>query len=205
MWKKWSLRVRLYVIMTALVVITMTGALITIWYTYRIENLLTRIISKDLAAFQATEAMVTALINQKGLVSYYFMDGNPDWLRQLGEYRQIFKDRLRKVRNLAETERETDLINQIESEYIRYVTGKDQVIAYYRSGQKETGSTLHKKVRSYFFKALTVCEEYKGLHQQLIDQAKEKSHIEARKLRVSAGAAIFIVLLLSILLFFVSG
>ncbi|RLC28544.1 MAG: histidine kinase, partial [Deltaproteobacteria bacterium] len=55
-----------------------------------------------MAAYQAAEALETALVNQKGFVSYYFLDGDPDWLRQLGEYRQIFRQSLETSRRLAE-------------------------------------------------------------------------------------------------------
>jgi hypothetical protein len=53
------------------------------------------VISKNIATFYAAEGLEVALVNQKGFVSYYFLDGDPDWLRQLGEYRQIFKERLK--------------------------------------------------------------------------------------------------------------
>ena len=65
-----------------------------VWYTYRMQSLLNHMIDKNVAAFQAAEALEIALVNQKGFVSYYFLDGDPDWLRQLGEYRQIFRERL---------------------------------------------------------------------------------------------------------------
>lgn len=82
-----SLRSRLYAILTSLVLLTVMGGLVMVWYTYRIDRLLGTIIERNMAAYQAAEALETALVNQKGFVSYYFLDGDPDWLRQLGEYR----------------------------------------------------------------------------------------------------------------------
>ena len=102
MWNKISLRVRIYLILTALVCITVAGSLVMVWYAYRMQGLLTHIVDRNVAAFQAAEALETALVNQKGFVSYYLLDGDPDWLRQLGEYRQIFKERLNKARSLVE-------------------------------------------------------------------------------------------------------
>ena len=94
MWNKINIRTRIYVILTALVCITMVGGFVMVWYTYRMQSLLNHMIDKNVAAFQAAEALEIALVNQKGFVSYYFLDGDPDWLRQLGEYRQIFRERL---------------------------------------------------------------------------------------------------------------
>jgi len=199
-WNRISLRGRIYLILSALVLITVTGALVTVWYTYRMEGLFTNVIDRNMAAFHAAMTLETALVNQKGFVSYYFLDHDTDWLRQLGEYRQIFKDRLKKSQSLAETARQKEALNQIESEYTKYITGKDRVIAHYRSGEHNAGARLHKDVRNYFFRILELCEEYRYLHEQRIKQATAKSKAEARKLRLTAGVGIFVVLSLAVLM-----
>ena len=198
-----SLRGIIYLILTALVFVTLVGALVTVWYTYRMEGLLKDILDRNVTAFQEAEALENALVNQKGFVSYYFLDGNPDWLRQLGEYRQIFRERLKRVRSLAETERQKEAVERIETEYDLYITGKDEVIARYRAGEKEAGARLHSEVRTFFFKTLQLCEQYKDLHKQRIEYAMAKSHAEARKLRVIVGTGMLVVLLLTLLLIFV--
>jgi signal transduction histidine kinase len=58
-------------------------------------------------------------------------------------------------------------------------------------------------VRTSFFNTLELCENYKTLHKQRINLAMDKSHAEARELRITAGAAIFSVLSLAALLAFV--
>ena len=69
MWKQLTLRVRIFLVLTALVVITLLGGLIMVWYTYRMETLLTELIDKNVAAFETAEALESALVNQKGFVS----------------------------------------------------------------------------------------------------------------------------------------
>jgi signal transduction histidine kinase len=203
MWRKMNLRLRIYLLLTTLVAITLVGALIMVWYTYRMEALLNSIVDKDVAAFQAAEELETALVNQKGFVSYYFLDGDPDWLRQLGEYRQIFRERLGEARDLAETENQRKAIRQIESEYAQYVTAKDQVISLYKAGEQKPANELHQQVRRNFFKILELCEEYKNLFRAGVREARKTSRSEAGKLRFIAGSAILIVLLLAVLLAFV--
>jgi CHASE3 domain sensor protein len=92
MWHRLNLRFRIFIVLIGLVLITLMGGLVMVWYTYSIERLFNKIIDQDLTAFQTAEALETALVNQKGFVTYYFLDGNPDWLRQLGEFRQILKN-----------------------------------------------------------------------------------------------------------------
>jgi len=202
-WRRLSLRKRIYLILTALVFITFVGGLVMVWYTYRSEEVLTSIIDRNLAAFQSAAALESALVNQKGFVSYYFLDGNPDWLRQLGEYRQIFKEQLNRARSLAENSRQIDAVNHIEREYQLYVAEKDRVIHYYKTGNFETSAKLHKKVRNRFFKILEFTEKFKTIHKNRVFQARQESHVQALKLRYIAGTAMVMVIGLSLLLAFV--
>lgn len=202
MWKRISLRVRIYTILSALMFITILGGLIMVWYTYRMEGLLTNLVDRNLAAYQAATALESALINQKGFVSYYFQDGDPDWLRQLGEYRQIFKEKLKEVGLLVESAQEAKAIEQIESEYNQYIFSKDQVIEHYRTGQRTVGVELNKKVRNHFFTIIDLCEAYRNLHKQRIKEVRRDSHIQAKSLRVIASTSIPIVLILGIVLAF---
>lgn len=66
MWKGTGLRIRIYALLAALVLISLLGGMIMVWYTYRMEGLLTEIIDENVAAFQAAEALEIALVNQKG-------------------------------------------------------------------------------------------------------------------------------------------
>ena len=108
MWHKLNLKTRIYLALAILLAISLTGGLIMIWYTYQTERLLIVINEENLNAYQSAEALAISLVNQKGFVSYYFMDGDPDWLRQLGEYRQIFKERLKEARYYADSQNEKD-------------------------------------------------------------------------------------------------
>ena len=203
MWKRISLRVRIYVILAALVFTTFMGGVIMMWYTHQMQTLLTYIVDRNVAAFQAAEALETALVNQKGFVSYYFLDGDPDWLRQLGRYRQIFQERLNQVRSLVETRKQEEAIDRIETEYRQYIDAKDKVIAYYKAGERDAGARLHSKMRDRFFKILELCQDYKKLHTEKIKQVRELSRVQAGKLRLFAGSAMFIVLFLALLMGFV--
>jgi len=203
MWHRISLRNRIYLILASLVCVTLLGGSVLVWYTYRSETVLTSIIDRDLKAFQSAEALENSLVNQKGFVSYYFMDGDPDWLRQLGEFRQIFREQLKAVRSLAEHPHQKEAIAEIDREYRRYVTDKDRVIDLYKAGKRDTGFQLHQEVRDRYFTILNLCEQYKDLHIKRIRQARQKSHSQANDLRIIAGAAMVVVCVLSILFVFI--
>ncbi|MCK4486190.1 MAG: MCP four helix bundle domain-containing protein [Desulfobacterales bacterium] len=203
MWNRISLRARLFLILAALVAITSAGGSVMMWHTYQTDSLLKGIIDKDLAALQAAESLDNALVNQKGFVSYYFLDGNPDWLKKLGEYRQSFKERLSEVRGLARTATDRKTIDQIASGYAEYIKNKDQVIALYMAGEREAGARLHWEVRSHFFKVLDLCEGYKDVHDRRINLTRMQIHTQAKQLRLIAGTTIWAAILLGVLLAFV--
>jgi len=198
-----NLRTRIYLLLTAVVSVTILGGLIMVWYTYRMEGLLNSIISENMATLYAAEGLEIALVNQKGFVSYYFLDGDPDWLKQLGEYRQVFKERLEKTKTLARTEDQKKAVSRIEAEYGAYILIKDQVILHYKGDDREAGTSLHKETRNRFFSILNLVETYKNLHKEAIENAKKKSLLQARNLRLVAGTAILAVLVLGVLLAFV--
>jgi len=203
MLRQFSLRFRVYSVLIALVLITLVGGLVMVWYTYRMEGLLTQLIDRNLAAFQTAEDLQSSLANQKGFVSYYFQDSDPTWLKHLEEYRRKFEERLKEAIALAETETEGRTVAKIEAEYSEYTALKDRVIEYYREGDRETGLMLHKQVREHFFKVLQLCDEYKTFHAINIGEVKDRSLSQAGRLRVIAGSAILCVLFLAVLLSFV--
>jgi hypothetical protein len=135
----------------------MAGGLVTIWYTYRMDHLLASVTEKSLAAFQTAEALEIALINQKGFVSYYFIEDDPEWLRQLSEFRQLFLERLNDAMISAESLSEREVLYQIKDEYNRYTAIKDRVISHYKEGTREAGIALHRQVRDLFFIVLEYC------------------------------------------------
>jgi signal transduction histidine kinase len=197
---KLPLRTRIFLVMSALVSITVMGGLVMIWYTHHIESTLTTIIEKNLTAYQSAHALEMALVHQKGYLTYYFQDGNPEWLRQMGVYRQLFTTQLQEAYRLAGDDDQHQALRQIEEEYARYIQGKDRVIAYYEAGEQAKGADLHKEVRKRFFTLLDLFEKFKELHTQQIAMAKSQSIMEAAGLRVTAMAAMIGGLLLAIIL-----
>lgn len=198
-----SLRLKIYLILTSFVFVTLLGAGVMFWYTFKIEGVLNNLIKNDIAAFQSAEALESALVNQKGFVTYYFLDRDPDWLRQLGEYRQIFKQRLDYTKELSEEESQKKIVNSIEKEYNVYIELKDKVIAYYKEGEYKKGAKLHKEVRKRFSAILNLCNEYKNLHNNRIIQAEEESHNEAVNLRFFSITGLFTITVLVIVMAFV--
>jgi signal transduction histidine kinase len=202
-WQKISLRTRIYILLAALVIIPLIEGMIMIWYTLSMEQMLTEIVEKDMVALQVAEGLETALVNQRGFVTYYFLDGNTDWLRQLGEYRRIFREKLEQAALLADTPELKNAILEINTEYQLYLNSKDEVISLYERGERDEGSELHKQVRQHFFRILQLCRDYKHIHPIRILSARQDFMDEMVRLRIIAVVSLFGNFLMVLLLIYV--
>ena len=126
MWKHLSLRTRIFVLLLALVLTTIGGGLVTLWHNEATESLLSSLIDKNVAAYHAAEELQTALLLQKGFLTYYFLDGNPEWLKEITNYNRIFEEWLGKARESAYTEAMKEIIAQIDRQYHEYVIDRER-------------------------------------------------------------------------------
>ncbi len=198
-----SLKSRIYLVNAILLGITLIGAAMMVLYTYKIERILKDIISKNVAIFQSAEALGTSLVNQKGFLSYYLLDKNPDWIVQLNKYRSLFAQNLVTVTGLITEPWEKKAMDTIRQEYQSYVTSKNQVIELYKAGDIEAGSLLHQKARQSYNHIYDLCDQFKAFHKNKIQQAIEVSQKEANQLRYIALMAVVSVILLSLLVNFI--
>src|SRR4030065_1859569 len=104
MWKRLSLRARIFVLLIALVLTTLGVGLVTLWHNAAMDSLLTSLVEKNVASFHAAEELENSLLQQKGYLTYYFLDGNPAWLQEIERYNRTFEDWLEKARKSAHHE-----------------------------------------------------------------------------------------------------
>ena len=157
------------------------------------------VVNNNIVLFQSAEALGTSLVNQKGFVSYYLLDGNPAWLNELDRYRQFFNKHLVTIKSLLKEDWEKNTVSRIEFQYENYVINKDKVLAFYQAGEKDKGALLHKEVRKYFSKIMASCEQLKLFHKNKIEDSIKISRSESNHLRYIAVLAIITVIALNLL------
>ncbi|MEJ2661466.1 MAG: ATP-binding protein [Desulfobacteraceae bacterium] len=203
MWSRLNLKIRIYLLLAALIGIALSSGMVMRWYTQRMQGMLAGIVDRNLAAFETAAALETALVNQKGFVTYYFLDGDANWLRQLGEYRQLFRDHLEKARQLAFNQEQVTAVRHIADAYAIYIDRKDRVIALYKAGRRKEGAVLHKSVRQQFFDIIALCEKFKVDHLKQIQQMQADNRDTVARLRVASVTTIFFQMVLIIGLGFI--
>jgi len=177
-----SLRTKTTSIVALMVAVSLVCGGVMIWNTYRVDRLIEGMVNDTVAAYQAAEALETALVNQKGFMSYYIMDHNPEWLQRLGEYRQLFRMRLERAQGFTGTAEERDSLETIGTEYDLYLAAKDNALGLYIDGDEKAGGEAHAGVRAQFFRILTYCEAYKKAHEEALFSAREAVHLRAERL-----------------------
>jgi signal transduction histidine kinase len=197
---KIKLRNKIYMVLAALVGVSLMGSLVMIWYTYQMDRILESVTEKDFAAFQIAEALESALVSQKGFVSYYFLDGNDEWLRQLGEYRQVFRQKLKEAQSLNGDPVQKKALERISTKYKKYLILKNKVLDYYKSGHRTEVAKLHQEARDRYFEILDLCEGYKNLHVLQVRQAAHHSSQRADNIRIVAVLTVLSSILLAGLL-----
>lgn len=203
MWRQISLQTRILIVLSALISITAAGAMISIAYTFMIDKLINNIFQTDVSAMQAAQELENALVMQKGYVTYYFQDNDENWLQELDRRHELFETWLRRARQWAETEREREILNEIDALYIRYSISRDEVIELYKKGLKDEGYKLHKSVRTQFFKIIDLCRQFNSAYVDRISLAQDKIRDRAVLLNASAFAGLFTVLILGLMLAYI--
>lgn len=194
------LKHRVYLVNAILLCITIIGAMLMIWYTHKTEKIFREIIDRDVVIFQSAEALGTSLINQKGFISYYLLDGDPTWIKELKRYQAFFEDHLETVTPLVSEKWERDALAQIRTEYDYCVMAKDKVLELYDAGERDRGEALHKDARDHFARILQLCEQFKSFHKRRISQAINTSRSESNRLRYIALLAVITVIVLSLMI-----
>lgn len=198
MWRILSLRSRILIMLGGLVTVTVAGGLASIWHTHMMGSLFMEIVEFDLPALKAAQQLQSALVMQKGYVTYFFQDGDLRWLKELDRYNTAFENLLSESRGAARTEEERQTLNQLESQYLRYSLDRDEVIRLYKKGKREEGFMLHKVARDRFFSIIDLCKRFSKLQERRIDRARKRNLEEAKTVYRLATVGLVTVLLLGI-------
>ena len=98
MWKRLSLRARILVLLIALVLTTIGGGVVTLWHNAAMDSLLTSLIDPNVASYHARRTGKCPVATER-LPDLLFLDGNPEWLKEIERYNRAFEDWLGKAAN----------------------------------------------------------------------------------------------------------
>lgn len=198
-----SLRGKILGVFIAMIVIVLVGEGVMLWYTYRMDTMLGTMVEKEFLLYRTGQDMELALANQKGLLTYYLVDGDGKWLQSLGQQREIFNRHLEQARALNLNAGQQDMITRIGNKFSEYTAAKDLAIENYQSNTKlATISSLHEKQREIFFSLFEQCNTFNQEQWRAIEESQKAGSILTKKLRmVQLGANVIFAILCMFFLF----
>jgi signal transduction histidine kinase len=198
--KQLSLRARILVMLCVLVFITVGGGLVSIWHAYMMEKSFTAVTDVDIPSLIASQELRNSLVMQKGYVTYFFQDSDPQWLAELDKHNKEFEEWLKKAGGLAETREERDTLHEIDSNYIRYVHARGEVIRLYRAGQRDEGLRMQREVRGQLFAIMDLCRQYQEVNERSLESARQKNRERVKAVNEMALVALAAALVLGAVL-----
>ena len=196
-WPRLSLRGKIVAVFSAMVLLVMVGEGAILWYTSHMNTLLSRVIDREFQLYRTAQDMELALANQKGLLTYYLVDGDGKWLQSLGQQREIFHHYLETAQELQLSDEQRQRVRVIGSKYAEYTAAKDVAIeGYQQSTRLGSISSLHEKQREIFFGVLEECRSFSDGQWQRILSAQSEGARLTRELRLAqiAGLTAFVTL-----------
>jgi signal transduction histidine kinase len=198
-----SLRVKFRILIIGLSCCLLGTFLVTVWHLYHIDRLFSEVINEDIAALQAAEELQTALVMQKGFVTYYFLQGSPHWLNKLDQHNESFQRWLQKARQTSQNYASREILDTIESHYLNYALARARVIQLYKDGKREQGAELHWSVRNQFFSIVDLCSKYKRIYKGSINDHFNEVARQKNRLNAVTGSLFLIGIILAGLLAFI--
>ncbi|MEA2061049.1 MAG: ATP-binding protein, partial [Thermodesulfobacteriota bacterium] len=164
----------------------------------------TTMVQKDMVLYKSAQEMELALANQKGFLTYYFVDGDENWLNALDQYRAVFRETLEKASALPLNYQQKKDVDRIASEYEEYILAKARLIEKYKTNKtKQNLYTLHEKQRDLFFNILEHCRNFSVNQWLVMQETKQINTVRSRNLRMITSVAIFFFMILGTLLFYI--
>ncbi|MBU1564188.1 MAG: histidine kinase [Proteobacteria bacterium] len=185
-------------------VIVIIGGASMLYYPHQMDTMLVSMVEKEFNLYKIAEDMELALANQKGLLTYYLVDGDVTWLKSLGEYRQVFYQMLEQAKGLELTPKQRQSLEVISEKYNAYVLTKDIAIDNYKTKKLQGAiSSLHEKQRDVFFGVLELCRAFSQDQWQVIVNKQKASEVLSRHLKMVVFIATAMFTLLCAALLFI--
>ncbi|MFH0782606.1 MAG: ATP-binding protein [Pseudomonadota bacterium] len=199
-----SLRGKIIGIFIAMIVIVSVGEGGMLWYTYHMDDMLDTMVEKEFLLYRTGQDMELALANQKGLLTYYLVDGDSKWLKSLGQQREKFNRYLEQAKTMRLNAEQREMIENIAQKFDIYTAAKDVAIENYQSIAKlGSVSNLHEKQREIFFSLLEQCRTFSREQWLIIDEMQKAGDVLTKKMRIAQLSAIAIFTILCMLFLFI--
>ncbi len=165
--------------MAVLLILVGSLALIT---TRNVQGVSRAIMKENVSSLKAAEELEIALLNQKGLVASYFLDGNMLWLKTLEERKKDFYFWFKKAKDVALTDNEKNILQDVSLLYKSYDKQRNKAIRLYQPGNTvEARNVLLNDMKTSIDALYEKCEGLILANEVLIAKAEVASQGNVRR------------------------
>lgn len=153
-----SLRMRIYLVLGLLMLVTVGGGTFMLWYGSGLQAFFSNIFERQVGAMDAAMRLESSLAAQRGFITYYSLNFDPVWLARLADQQASFEKEILRVRPFVEDDEARGMLNHIESEFIRLTIDREKVVNLLDEGKREQATPVHAAARKRFDSLIVECE-----------------------------------------------
>lgn len=204
-----SLASKISLAILGVLLLAVLSSAVAIYSAYRFESMVETVVEDNLASVRAAEELEIALLEQRGYVSSYILDGgNKRWLEELARRREAFGEWLAVARRSSLTEAERDILDRLEKVVREYSDKRDSVVDLYDAGDMEAAKrVLLNDVVTLYDQSYAVCEEFilANTNQVEANSAEVRRQVDLVRFEALATFAVTLLLGLGLLWLFFRG
>ncbi len=159
----------------AMAVLIVAGGLVTILYTYRLQDVATRILAENVSSLKAAQELEIALFRMRGLTINFMLDGDTQWLKTLEERKKEFQTWLKEAKATARTAKENNILQSVSRLSEEYEVKRQQALTLHSEGKAKQAQTLLLKANQVFDEIYEQCEVFVAANEHTMRAAVEKA------------------------------
>jgi len=178
--------------LVGVLVLAVLSSVVALLSAHRIGSLMQSMVTDNVGSVRAAEELEVALLEQRGFVSSYILDGGNDaWLEELARRKPGFVRWLARARDAAHTDAEREILGRLTGVYHQYNAKREQVITLYRNGNiLEAKAILLGDVNSLYDQAYTLCEDLIAANERYIESSIARGRRETRRASLMVGLSV---------------
>ena len=170
----------------AMGVLILAGGLVTILYTYRLQDVTARVLAENVSSLTVAQELEVALFRMRGLTSNYVLDEEPGWLITLDERKREWQAWMGKAKQTARTAKEREILQTISRLFLDYEQNLQTAVELRQAGKpQEAKILLLRTSREVFDRIYEQCEAFVSANENYMYAAQEKILLTNRAVRAA--------------------
>ena len=199
---RFTLEKKLSTAVLGVIVLAVLSSVVAVLSSWHLGRLMEQTVDEHLASVRAAEELEIAVLEQRGFVSSYLLDGgNPKWLVGLREREQGFRVWLDRAHKTVHTLEERGILTELEKVYRQYDAARNEVVSLYDRGEAAAATKLLvNDVAFHYNKAYDLCESFIKANERYVDTKVVDARRQIQWVSLGVGACVLLTIGLGVVL-----